>query len=174
MCMLHFAKREYETVFVHRFSLATMPARNIVKNSAHYWVLSGFNLAYWSYSPSSPAAKASFSSLLTYLGIALFAIGEVGNLYTHQVLRDLRRPGTKERGIPHGYGFGIVTCPNYFFEITAWVGVFLVNRSLSTLLFALVSFGQMYIWAKKKERKYRQDFPETYKKKRSVIIPGLL
>src|SRR5689334_8594331 len=47
LCIIHFAKREFETVFIHRFSAATMPARNIFKNSAHYWFLSGLNLAYW-------------------------------------------------------------------------------------------------------------------------------
>ncbi|CAI6260153.1 unnamed protein product [Periconia digitata] len=174
MCVLHFAKREFETLFIHRFSAATMPARNIFKNSAHYWFLSGLNLAYWSYSPSSPAAQTPKSPLLTYLGIALFAIGELSNFYTHLILKNLRRPGSQDRGIPRGLGFGLVTCPNYMFEIMAWVGVTLVNRSLSTVLFFVIGGAQMYAWAKKKERRYRKEFPETYKKKRSVMIPGLL
>jgi very-long-chain enoyl-CoA reductase len=172
MCVLHFVKREYETVFVHRFSAATMPARNIFKNSTHYWLLSGVNLAYWSYAPWSPTARPS-NPFITYLGVALFAIGELGNLYTHDVLKGLRRPGTTDRGIPRGFVFDLVTCPNYMFECMAWIGVALVNRSLSTVVFFVAAAGQMALWAKKKERRYRQEFGDKYKRKRFAMLPGI-
>jgi very-long-chain enoyl-CoA reductase len=172
MCVLHFAKREYETIFVHRFSAATMPARNIFKNSSHYWLLSGVNLAYWSYAPWSPTARPS-TPLITYLGIVLFAIGELGNLYTHYVLKNLRRPGTTDRGIPRGFGFDLVTCPNYMFECVAWIGVGLVNWSLSTVVFLVAAAAQMGVWAKKKERRYRHEFGDKYKKKRYAMLPGV-
>ncbi|KAF2199596.1 synaptic glyco protein SC2 [Delitschia confertaspora ATCC 74209] len=169
---LHFLKREYETLFVHRFSLATMPARNIFKNSAHYWLFSGVNLAYWIYSPNAPTAKPS-NSQITYLGIALFVIGELGNLSTHYTLRNLRRPGSKDRGIPKGLGFNLVTCPNYMFETMAWVGMWLINWSLSTFVFLILAVGQMAAWARKKENRYRKEFGDKYKRKRFVIIPGV-
>lgn len=51
MIILHFLKREYETMFVHRFSSSTMPFSNLPKNCFHYWILSGVNLAYWVYRP---------------------------------------------------------------------------------------------------------------------------
>lgn len=172
MCVLHFIKREYETLFVHRFSAATMPARNIVKNSAHYWTLSGINLAFWAYAPWGPTANAS-NPLITYTGIALFVVGELLNLYTHVVLKNLRRPGTTERGIPRGIGFDLVTCPNYFFEILSWIGVALVSWSLSTVLFLVVAAAQMGAWGKKKERRYRKEFGDKYKKKRFAIFPGV-
>ena len=41
MGLIHYIKRELETVFVHRFSSDTMPFMNIIKNSAHYWFLFG-------------------------------------------------------------------------------------------------------------------------------------
>ena len=170
---MHFFKREIETVFIHRFSNATMPFSNIYKNCGHYWGLAGVFLAYFTYSPTAPSA-GSVSPLLTYPGLALFVFGELANLYTHLVLRSLRRPGTKERQIPRGFGFGWVTCPNYFFETIAWLGIILVTKSWATAVFTAVGFVQMVLWAQKKERAYRKDFGDKYKKKRSVIIPGII
>ncbi|KAJ9623628.1 3-oxo-5a-steroid 4- dehydrogenase [Taxawa tesnikishii (nom. ined.)] len=169
---LHFLKREYETLFVHRFSNATMPARNIFKNSAHYWILAGANIAYWCYSPTAPTAQHS-NPLITYPGITLFYIGELGNLSTHYTLRGLRSTGGTERGIPKGLGFDLVTCPNYMFETIAWIGIWLVTWSLSTGIFTVVAVGQMALWAKKKESRYRKEFGDKYSKKRFAIIPGL-
>ncbi|KAL4887059.1 3-oxo-5-alpha-steroid 4-dehydrogenase-domain-containing protein [Aspergillus karnatakaensis] len=171
---IHFIKREYETIFVHRFSNATMPARNIVKNSGHYWLLAGINIAYWVFRPDSAAATGRVPPPILYTGLALFVFGELANYNTHLVLRDLRRPGTTERGIPSGFGFSAVTCPNYFFEIVAWVGVYLVSgMSWSVLLFIVAGGGQMILWAQKKERRYRKEFGDKYKRKRFVMIPGL-
>ncbi|KAJ5935139.1 hypothetical protein N7466_004686 [Penicillium verhagenii] len=171
---LHFLKREFETVFVHRFSNATMPVRNIFKNSAHYWALAGFNIAYWVFRPDSAAASPDYNPALTYAGLALFVFSELANLNAHYVLRNLRRPGTTERGIPTGFGFNLVTCPNYMFEILAWLGVFLVSQlNLSVLIFTLVGGLQMWSWAWKKEKRYRKDFGDKYKKKKTVLLAFL-
>lgn len=172
LIVIHFLKRELETLFVHRFSLATMPFRNVFKNSFHYWILAGLNIAYWIYSPTAPTSQP-ITPLLTYPGLLLFLIGEVGNLNTHLVLRQLRSNRRKERGIPQGLGFGIVTCPNYMFEAMAWVGMALISQSWATMLFAVVSLGQMAIWATKKEKNYRREFGDRYKKKRFCLIPGV-
>lgn len=51
LILLHFLKREYETVMVHRFSNSTMPLFNLFKNSAHYHILSGLLLAGALYGP---------------------------------------------------------------------------------------------------------------------------
>lgn len=46
MILIHFLKRELETMFVHRFSNSTMPIRNLPKNCAHYWLFGGLMIAY--------------------------------------------------------------------------------------------------------------------------------
>lgn len=170
---VHFLKRELETLFVHRFSASTMPARNIFKNSFHYWVLAGLNVATWIYAPNSPTAKEP-NTLLLYAGLLAYTIGELGNLNAHLVLRGLRSSGGRERGIPHGLGFNIVTCPNYMFEVVSWIGMYLVSGlSSSVLLFAIVSTAQMMPWAAKKERNYRKEFGDKYKRKRFTMLPGI-
>ena len=46
---------------------------------------------------------------------------ELSNGLTHLTLRNLRPAGTKTRAIPYGYGFNLVSCPNYTFEIIGWI-----------------------------------------------------
>jgi len=171
---LHFVKRELETIFVHRFSAATMPLRNIFKNSFHYWVLSGLNIAAWVYAPFSPTAKDA-NNLLLVSGVILYTLGQLGNLHVHLILRGLRSAGGTERGIPQGLLFNIVTCPNYMTDIISWIGVYLVSGlSWSVLLFIVVAVVQMMSWAKKKEKRYRKEFGDKYKKKRYSMLPGIV
>ncbi|KAI0277508.1 3-oxo-5-alpha-steroid 4-dehydrogenase-domain-containing protein [Russula aff. rugulosa BPL654] len=168
MVILHFAKREFESIFVHRFSHATMPLRNIFKNSLHYHILSGLFLAYPIYGPAyaanSPYIRNTFRSNPQFLwicaGIWLFA--ELSNLRTHLTLRNLRPPGSKTRAIPHGYGFGLVSCPNYFFESVAWAAVAYMSGSWAAWLFWAVSTGQMMSWAAKKQRAYKKEFGKDF------------
>lgn len=129
-------------------------------------------MAYWIYLPTAPSASPS-NPLITYPGLLLFTIGELGNLSNHITLRNLRSSGGAERGIPQGVGFGLVTCPNYMFESMAWGGIALVSWSWSTVLFAVVAMAQMGVWARKKEVRYRKDFGGRYQKKRFCMLPGI-
>ncbi|KAH0843489.1 hypothetical protein AYO21_07236 [Fonsecaea monophora] len=170
---LHFVKRELETLFVHRFSAATMPLRNIFKNSFHYWILSGLMIALFIYSPYSAAAQEP-NPLLFYPGMIIFLLGELGNLQTHLILKGLRSSGGTERGIPQGFLFNLVTCPNYMTETASWLGVYLLSGlSWGVLIFLIVSVVQMGQWAAKKERRYRKEFGDKYKKKKFTMLPGI-
>ena len=157
-----------------------MPLSNIVKNCFHYWVLGGVNIAYWVYFPLVPDESSWSSSMTTrtkygviYPAIALYLFAQLANLYTHLTLRHLRASGSSQRGIPTGLGFNWVTCPNYLFEILAWIAIAIVARSLSVLLFILVSSTQMALWARKKEGRYRREFGARYHRKKYVMIPGI-
>ncbi|EGX52925.1 hypothetical protein AOL_s00007g261 [Orbilia oligospora ATCC 24927] len=171
MVVLHYIKRELETIFVHRFSSATMPLSSLIRNTSYYWTMGGLYLGYFLYAPSTTEA----SPLALYAGLAIWVFAELSNFKTHLTLRDLRRPGSTDRGIPTGYGFNLVTCPNYMFEVLGWFAVALIS---GWKIPALVFWGSgLFIqtkWAGQKERRYRKEFGDKYKKKRSVIIPYVL
>ena len=145
---------------------------NIFKNSAYYWLLAGVNAAYWAYRQDAPTAQDP-NPYITYTGLLFFALGEIGNFATHLTLRGLRSSEGTERGIPQGLGFSLVTCPNYMFESLAWIGIALVTWSWGTVLFVFVAIILMGSWAGKKERRYRKEFGDKYKKKRFVMLPGI-
>ena len=151
-----------------------MPASNIFKNSAHYWILSGVLIAYFIYSPTHPTSTMALNPLIDYPALAAYIFGELANLNTHIILRNLRSAGGTERGIPQGFGFSWVTCPNYLFEVIAWVAMCVITRSWTTVVFTAVAGGQMAVWAKKKENRYRKEMGTKYQKKRFAMIPGVI
>lgn len=166
---IHFLKREYETVFVHRFSSETMPAFNLVKNCAYYWFVGGVALAGVTYSDWYARETYKFPRY----PVLLFLLAEMCNFKTHTILRDLRPAGTTERKIPCGLGFDWVSCPNYFFEILAWVAMSSVTNSLASWLFTAVGAGQMWFWSVKRHRRYRKEFPD-YPKDRKILVPFVI
>jgi very-long-chain enoyl-CoA reductase len=160
MIMFHYIKREMETLFIHRFSHSTMPFKNIFKNSFHYWILSGIMLAYDIYQPTN---NEKLFSTVDYIFVVFWIFSEISNLSTHLTLRNLRPEGTKVRRIPYGYGFDkplSISCPNYFFEMTGWISFTLLSQSFAALFFTIVSIVQLYIWAIKKHKQYKREFPK--------------
>ena len=149
MVLLHYVKRELETAFVHRFSSETMPFTNVFKNSAHYYGLFGFLTMYFYLHPDyTPPAWAS--PTIYYGATALFCVFEFLNLQTHLVLKNLRRPGTTERNIPHGWGFGYVSSANYLWESLCWLTFCVQAQVIGGYVFLAASVYQMAAWAIKK------------------------
>ncbi|KAJ7076001.1 3-oxo-5-alpha-steroid 4-dehydrogenase-domain-containing protein [Mycena belliarum] len=181
MVLLHFTKRELETLLVHRFSHATMPLFNIFKNSAHYYILSGALLAYDLYRPglSAPAVAGTWrdNKTMLYAAWAIWTFAQLSNLSTHLTLRALRPAGTTTRAVPMGYGFSApfrLTSPNYFFEILGWGVVFCMSGSLAAGLFLAASGRQMILWAQKKHAGYKREFGDKYPRSRKAIFPRIL
>jgi len=172
----HYLKRLYETLFVHRFSHATMPLMNLFKNCAYYWGFA-FYIGYYVNHPlyTSPY----FGNLQIYLGLLGFLICEIGNYSIHILLRDLRPAGSKERKIPVPTSnpftilFNFVSCPNYTYEVGSWVFFTLMTQCLPVGVFTVAGFYQMAVWALGKHRNYKKEF-EKYPKNRKAIVPFLI
>jgi very-long-chain enoyl-CoA reductase len=122
--MLHFLKREFETIFVHKFSRPTMPLGNLFKNCMYYWsfgAVIGYPLCNPSYVPPGETQ--------VYIGLAIFLLCEVGNLICHVMLSNMRpAEGSQARSIPSGFLFNYVACPNYTFEVMSWVGFSIMTQ----------------------------------------------
>lgn len=169
MVLGHYIKREFETLFVHRFSNATMPFMNLFKNSTHYWIFFGLFNMYFFLHPLYTAPQWSDLQLCLFVGVFVFA--EFMNLMCHITLRNLRRPGTTERNIPYGWGFGLVSCANYFWEAVAWTTFAVMSQTAGAYFFMIVSIVQMYAWAVKKHVGYKKQFKEKYPKGRKAMFP---
>ena len=156
MHIIHYAKREFESVFVHSFSNATMPLFNVFKNSFHYWILNGLiGLGYLGYG-FNLGIDLQVRPIYSW---GLFAMFELYNFLCHVKLRlvgdELLKKGIKERKPINEGLFKVLVSPNYTFEVLSWVMVTLTfNFNLFAVLFLLVSSTQMYLWAMKKNKKY--------------------
>ncbi|KAG7203026.1 hypothetical protein KM043_010151 [Ampulex compressa] len=171
---LHYAKRLLETLFVHRFSHATMPMRNLFKNCSYYWLFA----MYVAYHVNHPLYTAP-SSLQYCVGATIFTLCELGNLSIHLALRNLRPAGTTVRKIPVPTNnpftilFHSVSCPNYTYEIGSWIGFTIMTSCLPAGLFMLAGAYQMTVWALGKHRAYKKEFSQ-YPRNRKAIIPFIL
>ncbi|SBT77240.1 3-oxo-5-alpha-steroid 4-dehydrogenase, putative [Plasmodium ovale] len=118
-------------MFVHRFSNATMPIRRVPINCGHYWVLCGVNIGYYLFHPLYKPYNFESKPVIVYAVFFVLLILEFLNLKCHLILRNLRPRGTKNRGIPHGYGFNYISCANYFYESLIWIIFSLITNTLT-------------------------------------------
>jgi len=147
MVVGHYLKREFETLYVHRFSNDTMPIFNIFKNCSHYWVLMGLSMFFFLHPDYTQPAWTGGCKYVYFILAGLFAIFEFMNLMCHITLKNLRPPGTTVRGIPKGWGFGMVSCANYLWEGCAWLTFAILSHTIFGYIFLIVSGGQMAVWA---------------------------
>lgn len=166
MLTLHYGKRILESLFVHRFSHASMPLAGALKNCTYYWGLGGVYLGL----TCILKVEAGWD-IFDIIALISFLTFESLNLAAHVKLRNLRPKGTRIRACPHGFPlFDLVACPNYFFELLAWIAFALfVRTQYMAYGFAVLGGAQMAIWAVKKHAAYKYEFPTEYKAKYAMI-----
>eukprot|EP00702_Spironucleus_salmonicida_P002253 EST43544.1 3-oxo-5-alpha-steroid 4-dehydrogenase family protein [Spironucleus salmonicida] len=157
--IFHFSKRILETMFVHEFSNATMPIRNVFKNCAYYYGFSFFVLV---------QNQVNFN---VFWGVC-FIISEFLNGFCHIHLR-LIRSGKKGYQNPSSLLFKYVACPNYTFELLSWVCFGLSCSNARALIFAIFGYGQIRVWGYKKQERLNELFPESRRKFAVFPVFGL-
>src|SRR6187431_192796 len=170
---LHFARRIWESAFVHRYSKPSIGPGDYLTEYAYYW---GFG-AWIAWSVSASPQRAPLVSLQV-LGLGLFALAEAGNARAHLTLRALRAPGGRERQIPRGFLFQRLSCPHYLCEILSWLGFNLVTQTWAGVAFMLVGAGILGAWAHTRHAAYRKEFDgregrALYPAERQALIPFL-
>lgn len=177
MIMGHFIKRELESMFLHRFSSSTMPAKNLIVNCSYYWLLNGLFIGYFLFSPryTDPELKSWLFKCL----IGVFTGAEIMNFLCHLHLRNLRPSGTKTRGIPKGLGFNLVSCANYFWEVVAWAGFAGLTKCVPAYVFLGATVFILSKWSKDRHRRYIKEFNgkegnPLYPKGRKALIPFII
>ncbi|QPG75352.1 hypothetical protein FOA43_002705 [Brettanomyces nanus] len=183
LTLLHYLKREYETLFVHLFSSDTMPLTYLFRNCGHYWVFNGLLTAFCVYSSQS-SFYSGYQKWLYHVEdrplkqVEIFAgcwlVCEICNLYCHYMLRMLRSDGSREHKIPHGFMFEYVSFPNYFFESCGWLVFAIMVNNWSAYLFFVIGTGTMMMWAKQKHSRYQEEFGDNYPKERKAMIPFII
>ncbi|XP_018596621.1 very-long-chain enoyl-CoA reductase [Scleropages formosus] len=170
---LHYFKRLIETIFVHRFSHGTMPLQSAVRNCIYYWGCAAW-LAYYINHPLY--TPPSYGNTQVNFALVMFVFCEVGNFSIHLALKNLQNGGSKSRKIPHPsknpftWLFFFVSCPNYTYEVGAWISLTIMTQTLPVAVFTVMGFVQMAVWAKEKHKTYNREF-KNYPKLRMSIIP---
>lgn len=161
--MLHYVKREYETAYVHVFSRYSMPFKRIFINSIHYWVffalLNGIEIFFF------PQGH-SYNPVILWTFVGIWVVAEFCNFQCHTILSSFRKKKVKtgenyvnsstQRGIPYGWGFNLVSCANYFWEVLGWLMFALITRAYTSWFFFGLSLYQMLDWAIKKHKNYKK------------------
>lgn len=175
LLFVHFLKRVLETLFVHRYS-GSMKGATGAFIGVFYSLVSLLICTMQSAVPASVYAGAGCD-----LGVALamFSVGQAGNLWHHCLLADMRKkePSASSDGnaspykIPEGGLFNFVTMPHYLFEIIAWFGIALAAQQLNAVLAACGMTSYLSGRAIATTRWYEQKFGKLWPKDRKNLVP---
>ncbi|KAL1828093.1 hypothetical protein ACET3Z_006505 [Daucus carota] len=162
---VHFFKRLFEVLFIHKYS-GTMPIDSAIVISTSYFLSSLCTIYSQHLCGEFPEPVVD----LKYAGITIFLVGIVGNFYHHYLLSKLRKEGDKEYKIPQGGLFDLVICPHYLFEILGFIGISCMSQTVYALSFTAGTIGYLtgrsYATRKWYLSKF-EDFPKDVK----ALIP---
>ncbi len=105
-----------------------------------------------------------------------FFIFEARSGACYSAVRNLRPEGTKERGIPTGFGFDLVSCANYLYEVLSWLVFAIYVHTLGAYVFIACTIYVLRGWAMERHLRYKREFDgkegrKLYPSGRKALIP---
>jgi hypothetical protein len=146
LLLIHYFKRVAEVTWLHKYS-GQMPLQQAVVIGIVY-TLYTIEIA------SNAVPLGSNDPAWRALGLNLFFIGILGNLYHHYLLANLRKDNNTPKGArryspPVGGLFPQMAAPHYFFELVAWFGIACVAQQINAfLVFGTMIAYLVSLWSK--------------------------
>ncbi len=114
-----------------------------------------------------------FSDPRFIVGLILFSIGVLVNVWADNYLIRLRSNSSQGYQIPRGGFFEYISCPNHFGEMVEWIGFAVMCWNLPACAFAIWTVANLFPRALSHHRWYNKEF-ENYPSDRKAVIPFLL
>eukprot|EP01084_Bolivina_argentea_P184269 317835_1 len=147
MCCLHFVRRLLEGAFVHIFSNQKGVVFITIFLISYSYTLSMCSVGY-SIATNNNFDDIENDNVMIYIGLMVFLIGSVGNIYCHYEMARLRKQKRKRNISSNdtytGNSYLTLTemgclwetfiCPHYCFEIIIWIGATITIRTLQILV----------------------------------------
>ncbi|MEJ2252675.1 MAG: 3-oxo-5-alpha-steroid 4-dehydrogenase, partial [Candidatus Lokiarchaeota archaeon] len=169
--MIHYVQRTFIFPFLIR-GKSKMPIA-IMSFGFIFNLVNTYLQAKWIFK-FSPLYKVSWIITPFFIsGIIIFFSGYLINIQSDYIIRNLRDPGEKRHKIPKGGFYKYISCPNYFGEITEWIGWAIMLWCIPGLLFAFWTIANLAPRALSNHEWYKNEFP-NYPKERKALIPFLL
>ena len=119
---------------------------------------------------------------LNYIfGLAIFGLGMYINIHSDYSMikqRNANKDSNNKYIIPRGFMYELISCPNYFGELTEWLGFFILSNSFSGLVFFISTFANLFPRAIQYHQWYKNKFKEEFAtdknlSERKSIVPFL-
>ena len=116
-----------------------------------------------------------------FFGLAIFGIGMYINIHSDYSMikqRNENKDANNKYIIPRGFMYELISCPNYFGELTEWLGFFILSNSFSGLVFFISTFANLFPRAIQYHQWYKTKFKEEFAtdknlSQRKSIVPFL-
>ena len=117
-------------------------------------------------------------------GLIIFICGMYINIFSDYSMIRQRNAKKDQEGkskyiIPKGFMYELISCPNYFGELTEWLGFFVLSNTFSGLVFFLSTFANLFPRAIQYHQWYKSKFKDEFKSdkdlaNRKAIVPFLI